>query len=323
MFDKKSHPGNMPIRVLQFNILNKFTNEGLANIPTFKESIEKGLVSAGLKYHIEEEQLKSPFADCNSKQINIQEVFLTFMWGLSYSLFVILEKAVQERITKPEWKGEIIFDIELLSKANQLLDWSLTLNVFYSDWDSGLPNPEKPNTEDEKFYVEKINGIFENSTAYILFHEYAHLALNHCDFVKSIRNKKISELTGDEIQEYKEIEIEADNFAFDTLISGTENETEKFHKGVAIILAHCSMLFMVKTPKSVKQRVHPDTDKRLEDAITKLNLQDPLSEDYIWTLGCLACMKFFNIHNILLNLTPKDPKPLFKDYMNEFEKIKN
>ena len=225
-------------------------------------------------------------------------------------------------MTKPEWKGEIIFDTDLLIKANQLLDWALTLNVFYSDWDLSLPNPEHPNNEEERFYCEKNNGLFENSTCYILFHEYAHLALNHCDFSNSLKQKTIDDLTSDEIKQFKGLENQADEFAFNSLVNGSESEKEKLQKGVAIILAHCAMLFMVRNPKNLKKKLHPDTDIRLEKAIAKLNLKDSLDEDYIWTLGCLACMKFFNIHNVILNITPKDPKPLFKDYMSEFDRLK-
>ena len=130
MQDISNNPGNMPIKALAYNMLNKFTQEGLRTIPQFKEAIEKGLVNPVLKYCIEEESLKSPFANCDSRQIVIQEVFLSFMWAFTYSLFVIQEKGIQERVTKPEWKGEIIFDTKLLINANELLTWALTLNIF-------------------------------------------------------------------------------------------------------------------------------------------------------------------------------------------------
>lgn len=322
MFSKSTHPGNMPIRVLQFNILKKFQIEGINNIANFKEAIDKGLVSPGLVYHMDKEPLKSPFASCESKQINIQEVFLSFMWLLSYSLYIIVEKGIQERVTKPEWKGEIIFDTDLFIKANQLFSWGLTLNAFYSDWNLDLPNPEKPNSNDEDFYSRQINSIFENSVSYILFHEFAHLALDHCEFSNTVRGKNKSELSEEERTKFIELESQADDFAFSALITGLETEQQKFHKGIAIVLAHCAMLFMVHNPKTIKQVMHPDTDIRLEKAILKLGLADPLNEDYIWTIGCFACMKFFSIHNILTSIIPKDPKPLFKDYMAEFEKIK-
>lgn len=322
MFSKSTHPGNMPIRVLAYNIINKFGTEGIKSFPNFKGAIDKRLVSPGLKYHIKKENLKSPFANCETKQINIQEVFLAFMWSFSYSLFIIVEKGVQERVTKPEWKGEIIFYTDLLIKANQLLNWTLTLNVFYSDWDLDLPNPERPNSNEEKIYAEKLNGLYENATCYILFHEFAHLSLDHCEFAKTVRSKKLSDLTTEDIAKFKQIETQADEFAFNALVNGAETEQEKFHKGIAIILAHCAMLFMVNNPKGIKQIKHPDTDIRLETSISKLNLKNPLNEDYIWTIGCFACMKFFNIHNIIVDILPKDSKPLFKDYMAEFEKIK-
>ncbi len=320
-FSQSTHPGNMPIRVLQFNILNKFEAEGINKIPDFVESIAKGLVVPGLKYNMEQESLRSPFARCATKQIHIQEVFLSFMWSLCYSLFIIVEKGVQERVTKPEWKGEIIFDTDLLIKANQLLSWALTLNVFYSDWDLDLPNPERPNSEEEEFYSEKLNGIFENATCYILFHEYAHLVLKHCEFSEQVKFKHLTELTKDEIKRYKELETQADNFAYNKLIKGSKTEDEKFNFGIAIILAHCAMLFMVYSPKNIKKIKHPDSDIRLQNSISQLNLTNPLNEDYIWTIGCFACMKFFNIHNIMVSIIPQDPKPLFSAYMAEFEKI--
>lgn len=323
MFSQSTHPGNMPIRVLQFNVLNKFEQEGLKSIPAFAEAIKNGLVSPGIHYDIAKGRLKSPYASCDKKTIHIQEVFLSFMWSLSYSLFIIVDKGVQERVIRPDWKGEVVFDTNLLFKAKELLDWSLILNAYYDDWDLGLPNPERPNNEQEQFYCEKVNGIFENATCYILFHEYAHLALNHCDYSNSLKARSIHELSPEEKKTFKRLEEQADDFAFSSLINGTENETEKLHKGVGIIIAHCAMLFMVHTPEKLTQVIHPDTDHRLENSISKLKLEDPLNDDYIWTIGCLACMEFFNIHKIPFSPIPREPKVLFKDYITTLQRIKN
>jgi hypothetical protein len=204
-----------------------------------------------------------------------------------------------------------------------LLEWSISLKDEYSDWDLSLPNPEKPNNLTEEWYSEKVNGIFQDAIVYDLFHEFSHLVNSHGDALCNILGKKVSELGEEEITLFKQIETEADNYAFDSIIEESDSEKYKLHKGVAIILAHCTSLFVMKNPKSVKQLKHPDIDNRILNSITRLNLKDLSSSDYLWYLGALTCKLFFDLHRIQSDITPADsPEDLFFRYLRIFDELK-
>ena len=102
----------------------------------------------------------------------------------------------------------------------------------------------------KKFYGEKINGIFLDLVVYILFHECCHLVNGHCDFIKAVGNKDISQLTQSEREEYKALENEADLFAIESLIKSTDNNKYKLVKGLSIVLANISLLFIVEASKT-------------------------------------------------------------------------
>jgi hypothetical protein len=311
----------MPIRVLQKNIVNTFRQIGHGSIPNFTDPIRKGFLNPAIKYSVSKSCIKFPYADCTTKQININEVFLSYIWSLSYSIFVIFEKAVLDM--SDDWDGIIRFNTKLLIQTKKLLDWALSLNAFYSNWDFLLPNPEKPNNKIESDYCLKINGLFVNSVSYILFHEYAHLAFDHCSFSNKLKKKLKSNWTDEEVAKYRQFEKQADDFAFDSLIKQAVNEEDRFKIGLSIVLAHISMLLSTYDPRLLKQAYHPDTDIRLESAILKLNFMNEDYIDYMWIFGDIACMAFFKIHNIRLSLRKSNSKEMFKKFMEEFEKLKN
>lgn len=323
-FSTSTHPGNFPIRVLRHNITSHFESVGnkMASGLIF-EAVIKGKVKDRIDVKIEKEPLKCPYADCGQKKICLQENYIGFIWAMCYSLFVIYEEGVQKRIISGQFAGFINFDTPLLKRAKQLFDWAISLKDSYSDWDLNLPNPEKHYNETEEWYAGKVNGIFLDIIIYQLFHEFAHLVNNHCSALSDIFEKKTSELTEEQIVRYKEIESEADNYAFESIIEESDSEKYKLHKGVAIILSHCTNLFIVKNPKSVKQQTHPDIDNRILSSIQKLGLKDVSSSDYLWYLGALSCKFFFDLHKIDTDILPSETtRDLFFRYLNVFDDIK-
>ena len=323
-FTKSTHPGNFPVRVLRHNITNHF--EEVANSKSsglIYEAVRDKKVQAGIEVKIEKRPLKTPYADCNNYKICLQENFIGFIWAMCYSLFVIYEEGVQKRIITGQFDGFINFNTDLLKRAKQLFDWAISLKVQYSDWDLTLPNPESHKNEMEKWYAGKANGIFQDLIIYDLFHEFAHLVNNHCDVLSDILGKKTHELTEEQITRCIEIESEADNYAFESIVEELDSEKYKLHKGMAIILSHCTSLFVIMNPKSVKQLTHPDIDNRILNSITRLGLTDVYSSDYLWYLGALCCKLFFNLHKIDADITPSGTtKDLFFRYLEVFDKIK-
>lgn len=322
VFSQSTHPGNMPIRVLQNNVIHHFENIRDDSLSRHIEWVKKGKIQPGIKWLIEKKKVRTPYADCCSKEIVIQEVFLSYIWAITYALVVIYEEAIQKKIIKGEWNGIIELDTPILNDAEKLFIWALSLTDEYSDWVLNLPNPEIQKSEQENFYAEKINGIFLDIIVFILFHECCHLVNDHCDFRKRIGNKSLSELTAEEKQSYKELENEADIFAIESMVWIADPNQYKLIKGLSIVLANIALLFVLKHPKMVKSATHPDVDTRLHNCLEYLG-QDLPTYDYVWYLACFACRLFFGFHSIpLKSEIANDSIELFNRYLAVFDEIK-
>jgi hypothetical protein len=323
-FSKESHPGNHPVRVLSNNIIFHFENIKPTILKLLSEAILRKKIEPGICYTIDKEPLKTPFASCDTKNIHLTENYIAFIWAISYSLFIINESRLKESKTSENGTSDLIFNTELLERCKKLFLWAISLKKGYSHWDLDLPNPEENNIEIEQSYAEKINGIFQDIIVYNLFHEVGHLLNNHCEVISGIINKNYLELTESEIALYKQIETEADNFAFECIVEQFDTEKTKFYKGIAITIAHCSSLFIIDNSYSIEQNYHPDLDNRILNSITRLNLNEETYEDYIWQFGALCCKIFFDIHDIKTDTSPSETsKMLFFRYLRLFDEIKN
>lgn len=322
-FTSSTHPGNFPVRILRHNIIDHF--EGVRDNTFNKvfEGVSQGKVRPGIIVKIEQNTLTTPFADCDNGAINLQENFIGYLWAMCYSIFVIYEEGVQKRMLSGQFSGDIEFDTDLLKRAKALFEWAISLKDNYSNWDLTLPNPEQHKNRTEEWYAGIVNGIFLDAIIYDVFHEFSHLVNNHCHALSDILRKSSSELTEEDVTLYKQIETEADNYAFDSIIEESDDEKYKLHKGLAIILAHCSNLFVVRNPKLVKQPTHPDIDSRILNSIERINLKDLKSSDYVWYLGAMSCKFFFDHHKINTDISPSDTtKDLFFRYLENFDEIK-
>ena len=320
-FTQSTHPGNMPIRVLQCNVIYNFENVRSGALEKHKEWIKSGKLQPGIIWLIEKEKVISPYADCRSKEIALQEVFLAYIWAITYSLVVVYEETIQKKMIAGQWKGEVEFDTPLLKDAVKLFNWALSLTDKYSDWDKDLPNPESHKTAEEKFYAEKVNGIFLDIIVFVLFHECCHLVNGHCEFINKIGNKDVNQLSQKEKQNYKALENEADIFAIESLIASTDHSQWKRLKGLAILLANISLLFIIKNPQHHKSLTHPDIDTRIHNFLEYLGHDLP-SYDYLWYLACFACKIFFGFHHIPVNNEAANTSiDLFYRYLSVFDKI--
>jgi hypothetical protein len=321
-FSQSTHPGNMPIRVLQYNVIHHFESVRDDAIQRLQEWVNKGKIKPGIKWLIEKEKVRTPYADCVSKEIAIQEVFLSYIWAITYALVVIYEEAIQKKMIAGKWSRAIELDTPLLQDAEKLFIWALTLTDKYSDWDRNLPNPESQKTDEVRFYAGKINGIFLDIIVFILFHECCHLVNEHCEFIRKLGNKSVSELTAEEKENYKALENEADLFAIESIISNADGDRYKLVKGLFLVLANISILFILKHPKMVKSITHPDVDTRLHNVLEYLGHDLP-TFDYVWYLACFACRIFFGFHNIPVKSEPaNDSIELFYRYLAVFDSIK-
>lgn len=326
-FPKSKYPGNMPVRILCNNILVNFERLGKDAIKHIEESIKTEKLDPAIGYDNGKNKLKKgAYADPNSKQIVIQEVFLSFVWSIIYCLLVFyveyMEKQHKEyhriKMSSKMKHDQIIEEVikyinstllinPLIQNAFKLFDWAITLVNEYSDHDSNLPNPDKPNNDEEKFYVEKTNSIFQVAIAYIMYHEYMHLIYDH----KYDKNDDAYN---------KELEKEADSYARKFIMDNEENQDD-FQIGLSIVIANVIPLFICNS-SNILSKDHPDADVRIIGSLDYLGNEFP-QIDAIKGIVSLAIEIFFRRNDIPFEVKHADDiNKLLDIYMNKCDDLK-
>ncbi|EPR69219.1 phage exclusion protein Lit family protein [Cyclobacterium qasimii] len=266
---KDTHNGTQPVRVLKHNLTHRLVERNEALIKQLHSDFR---LAKNITYHIAELPLvdrQTPFIDENGI-INIHETYLSYIWAISFSMFVIYEEeiAIPDQIKRgiPTHKEN---NPELVDIAKELFSYAKSLVVVYSDWDKeNLPNPEFFDEETEEgWYILRNNDLYVEVINFILCHEIAHAELEH------INRKKNNIL--DE-QQLKQLELEADTRAVNLMLENCRNRkvTE-----LALIIGLASMLFSRNSLDGGKE--HPDIDKRIDNVI---NILSPDAEHSIWPL---------------------------------------
>jgi hypothetical protein len=311
---------NSPVNVLCGNIIQTFENIDSSSLEMHKGSTSSGKISKTIPYDNGNEKLKTPFSNTDTREINIQETYLSHLWSFIYSVFVMYEEGVQKPLINDTFDGTLNFDAPLIKRAKSLFDWSISLTDKYSAWDESLPNPKHYHSDEEKFYSEKVNSIYQSAVAFILFHEAAHLMQGHESFFfKAGANDLDPAAIADRIQ----IENEADKFAFNMLIKETDSEKDRWIKGISILLATCSSLLIVPRAHGIKQKTHPDVDQRIVNALHQLNLYTDEAQFYCWYLCGFAVKLFLIKHDINTQQeTYETAKDAFTAYLEMLDRIK-
>ncbi|MCG9767195.1 hypothetical protein L1D59_01095 [Pseudoalteromonas piscicida] len=310
-----------PITVLWGNIVHAFECADESALDLHKQATKCGKLSKSIAYDNGKEKVRTPYVDLKTREINLQETYLSHLWSFIYSVFVMYEEGIQKPLINNSFDGVLRFETPLLQRAKLLFDWSISLTSEYSDWNEGLPNPRTHNNEREQFYAEKVNAIFQDAVAYFMFHEFTHLTQGHESFFPGVVFGGRSE---EELAELIQMENEADQYAFSMLLKDTDDEKKRWVKGLSILFVMCSALLITPRASSIKQATHPDLDNRLLNILLKLNLETEETQFYCWYL-CDFAIKFYLIkHNIEMATGKYETaQEAFFSYLDELEKVKN
>lgn len=266
---KDTHNGTQPVRVLKHNLTHRLVER---NETLIKQLHSDFRLAKNIKYHIAELPLydhQTPYID-EYGIINIHETFLSYIWAISYCMFVIYEEgiAIPDQLKRgiPTHKKHCP---ELIEIAKDLFGYAKSLIVVFSDWDKeNLPNPEYFDEQTEEgWYILRNNDLYVEVVNFILCHEIAHAELEHI-------NKKINNVLSEE--QIKQLELDADTRAIHLMLEKCRNIriTE-----LALIIGLASMLFSGNSLDGGKG--HPDIDKRIENVISIISPKDDSS---IWPL---------------------------------------
>jgi len=256
--------------------------------------------------------LKTPYCTLSNNigTIYLTHEFLSFLWCISFYLFVIYEN-IQKQIQENEiWDGKIEQN-ELIEKSTKLLSWGMSLKKNYSNWDKSFMNPSKYDSQ-EKIWVGSVNKIFLDAISLILFHEYTHIVQDHFS-------------VHDDNDLQKDLEREADNWAKELMVNYNDGDKFKHHTGVGIIIAHLALLFVLKNPRSIKQKKHPDLDVRLFNSLEYFDIKNKKRDFYLKHLASVGLEMFCSIWNININKNNKyqDVEVLLNVYSKKLDEFKN
>ena len=262
-----NHTGIQPICVLKHNLTARLEERSEDLIKSLQNSLH---LNKYISYESFNEPLinrQMPYIDEHGV-IHIHETFLSYLWIISFTMFVLYEEAVAiPDLVKRNLPIPKKQNIALIKLTEELFDYAKSLVRGYSVWDlQYFPNPEfyDINTE-EGYYIEKNNDLYVETMNFILFHEISHAELEHIKLVKS------NNLVGDKL---KEMELEADSRAINLLLGNYRNI---YVTHLSIIIGLSSILFCRQNLAG--GRKHPDIDERLENA---LQIIQPTDDSPVW-----------------------------------------
>src|SRR5690554_3011573 len=90
---KQTHHGTQPVRVLKHNLTHRLVDRNEALIRQLHSDFR---LAKNISYHIGELPLvhrQTPFIDENGL-INIHETYLSYIWAVSFCMFVIYEEGI-------------------------------------------------------------------------------------------------------------------------------------------------------------------------------------------------------------------------------------
>ena len=302
--DSRKFQGRQPIRVLEHNISEWFE----CKYPDFPQELKKkckNYPNAGvIKFNIDEIPVRCALPYVKSDgEIVLHEVFLSYIWAMAYAFVVIFDEAIhgpRAEIQPAHGMGLGRF----LDEANKLFDYGHSLLDVFSAWHENYPNPENC-TEVDRYYVEKVNGIFAAAADFIICHEFAHIACDH--FAKTNNTPR------------KMLEREADRIALDWVMNGIrEPERPRTTVAFGALIGLGSLLFLRLRLTSC---THPDIDERIANIITESAVED---RDNLWGIGTVFFFLWKKRFNVCLKIaTEYDTyRELFEDIIRQLQPLK-
>lgn len=319
--------GFLPINVLESDIIGWMENHSTEYFSFVNYLVTNHNLNRGIVYHINDRPILYDAYDPSTyrlkliaqtprvikekngtKTIELHEVFLAYLWSVSYSMWVIYDYAIVMPTHNKSYDGTADFSIEPQKSAKDLFIYGISLIKEYKDWPANLPSPKNITTE-TKDLIEKTNGIFLNAISFIIAHELAHVSHKHLDnFLQYIPEN---------YPKIKEREKDADTTAINILKKSINENNAQSMVILGSIIATASLLYF---GKAVQSPTHPDKDDRIKSVIESFELEDT---HHMWGIAALTLQFFNQKEGFGFTFTePEHYKELFYQFLEEFKKIK-
>jgi len=274
---KDHHQGTQPIRVIN----NMFLFMFIHTYPSFKEKLQKmvdeGKLNPKIAMKYEEnsinngDTINSPRVSAETRQISLHETFLSYLWCVSYAVYILyIEKVDYPQLNKQAGKEIYKVNENEITKAKELFNYGKSLIAYYSPWDKDtLPNPEIYLAENRN-YVEQTNMCYTVAVTFILAHELTHLE-RHLDQLDSKTPNS----------HYLAFEEEADREAINHTIK-LRGQMGDIAVNTGIIVGLLSMLYFSVNTTGLR---HPNIEDRITNALEILELNE---NDPAWGMACVG-----------------------------------
>jgi len=297
-YNPEIHKGQMPVRVLEPNLLAWFHE-----LPdNFSALIKDEIVYSDLQKAI---LLRSPntkiecVAEINPEhQVVLYENFNQYLWCISYALFGLFDKGVVLPSYNKSYSGFIdplnpalVESFHFLQTGLDLCDRFIPPCTFLD-----LDNPE------EYFFHNKdivgiVNGIYVPALGYILAHEFAYQYLGHVDMPEQLI----------------EHEIAADKCAIEFIKPTFSGKAGRANQ-IGIVSALCSIALLDRELDG--GTAHPNILSRLENALSSFTLSN---NDEIWGYAAVALVIW---HQYYYKTNLEMPRSV-ESYFELFDKTRN
>lgn len=249
------HNGNLPIRVLSYDMLYHFQNTHFDFKDEVIAEVNFNNFKNGIVYDDRKKRISYLAQITPDRQIEIEEPYLAFLWTLCLVVVTLYRRQKSDYSTDP-----------VLQRAQNSFNYGYSLFTSWNEWDLSLPNPEQYDLDSDPT-IEEANGLFINAAKFILCHEYAHHFLDH--FTDS-QNKPDYLLKDDEFF--------ADKHACEIILQGIDHNSEMgYSLYLGVLIGIASILFI--SPDWDGGDEHPDTDQRI---LKILEAVSPDDDDDIW-----------------------------------------
>nr|WP_288813103.1 phage exclusion protein Lit family protein [uncultured Sphingobacterium sp.] len=283
-YNDKIHEGDQPVRVVHPMLIYMFQNTNAQFLQALKEEIDAGKLNPTLGLEFgnvaikKEKGLRTPRVNRETRQIELHETFLSYLWCCVYSIYVTyLETVDYPKINAQVGRIKYPISQQEIDQARNLLEYGRYLIVDFEEWNKQLlPNPEMYLAENRN-YVEQTNLFYTEAVKFILCHEFTHLK-HHIDKI----DEETSSLT------FLDFEMEADNNAIDMIKQGISYKDEQLataHRLAVengIVLGLISMFFFSSVTGDFR---HPNGEDRLTNALERLGIED---NHYAWGIACIG-----------------------------------
>ena len=207
--------------------------------------------------------------DIDERYISVYETFLPLFWSLCYFVLYTYDNCYAKKAQTENYDGKLDFNNPGASLALKLWNYGRSLKEQVEKWPEDCPKPEN---QDELVY--KVNALFCYGMCFILYHEVGHLLLWHLETAPSIQQEK-----------------DADDFAIEKCLayqSDRPQEFETMKNGMVLALISLCLLDPVAGGDDI---IHPNTEDRLLNALSKMQLAD---EDLTWMIAAYGILIWFN-----------------------------